>query len=428
MKINNKGFAISSIMYMILVLAIILIILILSILSSRTMILSKLSNEAILDISNTVTTPPIKKVILVDYIKGLYSQTQTVTSSSTINSYTALNLKNITYSLDTTHQLMYDRLGGTTASLTDGNLRYYGKNPNNYIDIGDRDANGNIIFWRIMGVFKNITVNDNGTTKQEDLVKIMREDYLTAGSVSGFSWDLVTANDGDEFCGDSYSPGYCYNNDWTDSTLKTMLNSDTGYYGSGSSYNFYNFSENSLSITKTTLNFSSTGLSSTARNRVANVKWIIGGMVSSTKDGKTIINYQFSIDDFYQFERNKEYRSEKNVIDSLYKEWNGNIGLMYPSDYGYASDLSKCSSVLRNYQYDEECKGTNWIYINETQWTITPFSGTSGYTFDNGSLGGIFSSNARIDFRVRPVMYLKSDIEILNIQKTKDGINYYEVV
>ena len=50
MKLNNKGFAISSIMYIILVLAVILIALTLAILSSRKLILDKLKNEALKNI------------------------------------------------------------------------------------------------------------------------------------------------------------------------------------------------------------------------------------------------------------------------------------------------------------------------------------------------------------------------------------------
>ena len=45
MKLNNKGFAISTIMYMILIMAIVLIALTLSILSSRKLILDKIKKE-----------------------------------------------------------------------------------------------------------------------------------------------------------------------------------------------------------------------------------------------------------------------------------------------------------------------------------------------------------------------------------------------
>ena len=46
MKLNNKGFAVSTIMYMILVMAVILITLTLTLLSNRKLILEKTKDEA----------------------------------------------------------------------------------------------------------------------------------------------------------------------------------------------------------------------------------------------------------------------------------------------------------------------------------------------------------------------------------------------
>ena len=55
MKLNNKGFAISTIMYMILIMAVILITLTLTLLSSRKLILDKAKQEAIENINNVET-------------------------------------------------------------------------------------------------------------------------------------------------------------------------------------------------------------------------------------------------------------------------------------------------------------------------------------------------------------------------------------
>ena len=59
MKLNNKGFAISTIMYMILVLAIILIVLVLSILTSRQIMLDSVKKDVLSNIygSNSNETP-----------------------------------------------------------------------------------------------------------------------------------------------------------------------------------------------------------------------------------------------------------------------------------------------------------------------------------------------------------------------------------
>ena len=61
MRLNNKGFAISSILYIILVLAIILIVLSLTMLSSRSLVINKVKNEAMDNIYNM----PYKKVLFI---------------------------------------------------------------------------------------------------------------------------------------------------------------------------------------------------------------------------------------------------------------------------------------------------------------------------------------------------------------------------
>ena len=53
MKLNNKGFAISTVMYMILMMAIVLITLTLALLSSRKFVLDKIKDEALNNIYNT---------------------------------------------------------------------------------------------------------------------------------------------------------------------------------------------------------------------------------------------------------------------------------------------------------------------------------------------------------------------------------------
>ena len=129
---------------------------------------------------------------LANYIKNLYNETKTAT------------VNNIEYSLDESHLLMNDRLGSKDVDKLDGNIRYYGANPNNYIDIGDRDKDGNIIFWRIIGLFKDIEVTDEegNVIGTEDLVKVIRADKLTLGEVNGFSWD--------------YNADGSYDNNWNE--------------------------------------------------------------------------------------------------------------------------------------------------------------------------------------------------------------------
>ena len=93
--------------------------------------------------------------------------------------------------------------------------------------------------------------------------------------------------------------------------------------------------------------------------------------------------------------------------------WAGKVGLMYPSDYGYAAG-NDCVTGTNLYDYDGSCKSKDWLYNSSNlQWLMSPRSDYSdvvwyvnspGYVFGNGSV--YWTSLAS------PVFYLTSDINI----------------
>ena len=269
---------------------------------------------------------------------------------------------------------MDDRLGGTVES--GGNIRYYGATPNNYIDIGDKDSNGNVILWRIIGVFETKYATDSlpcntdsdgdlhyDNCASEKLVKIIRDD-----SIGSIRWDDNNVND------------------WSKATLNTYLNTST-YHPS---------------------------LNSNVTSKIENVLWNLGGY--STAQG-------VYANDFYGYER-----GTTRYDTSRPTEWIGKIGLMYPSDYGYAADLGQCDKDPYNYD-TTSCKGTDWIYNSSiNQWTLSPKSSDSIFVFNVNSPGFVGSYNANgTSYGVRPVLYLKSDVSIVGEETTSDGLKYYVV-
>ena len=157
---------------------------------------------------------------LVKYIEWLYNNAQktVVTAPSDASDST----KTLDYNYATSVNLMNDRLGGTTTSLDGGNIRYYGATPKNYIDIGDRTSNNEVILWRIIGVF-------------DGKVRVIRDK-----SIGNYSWDAsaLTVNGGwgiNEWSQADVmkllNPGYDNNEDLNNSN-KTINNSL--YYNSGS--------------------------------------------------------------------------------------------------------------------------------------------------------------------------------------------------
>ena len=124
----------------------------------------------------------------------------------------------------------------------------------------------------------------------------------------------------------------------------------------------YNDSNN----TTTSCNFTSTGLTETAKEMIEDAKWYTS---SSYFDNTASESY---------IEERKSTTTDFSNKDGVTRttNWIGKIGLMYPSDYGYAS--RECFNDVVFYDginlYDyrqEKCRSTNWLYNGKGQWTIT---------------------------------------------------------
>ena len=122
---------------------------------------------------------------------------------------------------------------------------------------------------------------------------------------------------------------------------------------------------------------------------------------------------------FYERERGTTVYSGRPT------EWEGEVGLMYPSDYGYATsggtttDRETCLATdLLNWGYTDfdssDCYNNDWLLDNSfLQWTLTPDSSRSDsvfYVYDYGTL--TISGYAYYGYGARPSVYLKSNIAI----------------
>ena len=76
---------------------------------------------------------------------------------------------------------------------------------------------------------------------------------------------------------------------------------------------------------------------------------------------------------FYGYERGIEGYGVKPT------SWVGEVGLMYPSDFGYAASGSSCLSTDL-FNYNSSCMNTDWLHNSSySQWTINSISGTLHY-------------------------------------------------
>ena len=269
-----------------------------------------------------------------------------------------------------------------------GNIRYYGADPNNYVTFNGEDAG-----WRIIGVFD--TEDENGNVSKR--IKLIR-----ATSIGNYSWDNKNTSTGAE---DELGK-----NDWTTARLMKLLNPSTVYTtdsndnGNGQSLYWNKTSGTCFSgqnNATTSCDFTSTGLTSQAQSQIDKVKYYLGGTSS----------YQgLYADDYYNFERGTTVYSGRQTT------WPGYIGIMYPSDYAYATDLSVCTKDGYNYDIDKtNCGGKDWLFNSSSTWLISPYSGNSYFAFYVISSGLVHGNRNVYDSNgVRPVAYLKSSTQIVN--------------
>jgi len=138
--------------------------------------------------------------------------------------------------------------------------------------------------------------------------------------------------------------------------------------------------------------YASTGLNSTARSQIVKANWYTNGADSAS----------YTTSQFYSYERS-----------NLNNYVNNYVGLMYPSDYGYAVLASSCSRTTNLIDYDKTtCVGNNWLY-KIVEWSLTPYSSVNNSVFHIGSGGYIRSYPVANDYGVRPSVYLRSDISFV---------------
>ena len=286
---------------------------------------------------------------------------------------TPVTNNSITYQYDTKNSLMKDNAG---------NIRHYGASPNNYIYFNCSDysnqSSSTCETWRIIGVF-------------EGKVKLIR-----GSQIGTYAWDNKNTSTGAET---AYGK-----NDWTEARLMKLLNpgyeSETtggSLYYNAKSGNCYAWQNNATK----TCNFTSTGIKNDiTRNLISDTTYYLGGYNST------------------EVYSNEIYEKERGgaVYTGRPTTWTGKIALAYPSDYGYAADLSKCSQTLYNYN-DSTCTSNNWmksIVAPNYGWLLTPNSGLADITWHVYSSGfvdysGYYAFNAN---GVTPVLYLDPSVDI----------------
>lgn len=333
-------------------------------------------------------------------IKKTVTAAQMITNLYNNSDKTAVTNNSITYNYATSVNLMNDRKGSMSTNIDSGNIRYYGANPNNYIYFNCSDYNNQSSstceLWRIIGVFdgkvklmRNDSIgtmeydndkedtylvglsNNDNIQKTNDLLYIIDTESKRMTSIKNVPGKVDTDDSG--------------TNDYSVSSLQKILNN---YY-----YNSKNYSGNS------SYTFTNIGIKNdVTRNIISSNNYYLGGIQYG-------LNYYAN--EIYQSERSSE------VYDGNATTWTGKIAIPYPSDYGYAVDLNKCSESLVLYN-DTACISNSWIssmFTSDT-WLLNPRADTSNQSSSISSNKVLPTVGVDSKYAVFPTLYLNSELSI----------------
>ena len=162
-----------------------------------------------------------------------------------------------------------------------------------------------------------------------------------------------------------------------------------------------------------------------AKRMISDAKWYLGGTSSYTSTSTGLASH------FYSYERGTEVYEASYPINFI-----GKIGLMYPSDYGYATSggsTTNRESCLAKELYNwnsssySDCKNNDWLYLGLYEWTKAPYSGYSDGVFGVDSTCFVDDIIAYDTYAVRPVLYLDSMVEITGGTGTENNSYTLEI-
>jgi len=263
---------------------------------------------------------------------------------------------------------LYHHDGTLANGINDGSYRYAGsyETTNNWVCLGtDASTCDDEHLYRIIGVFGN----------NAKLIKAFEGTEESLGTAH-YSY---SPRDSENYKGNlSSSPGYIWNN-----------TNDTTWENSNINRNVLN---------GTYLN----KLGTIWANKISVTQWKVGGE---------------SADSLTQSIPSVIYENEViNTYDN--KTYNSKIGLLYVSDYAFASHPTSWSVALGDNNGNQEY--LNWISLGVDFWTITRTTYTTDYAWVIFRRNGIAVAWVQSDnITIRPCFYLNSNVTYVSGIGTK---------
>ena len=229
-------------------------------------------------------------------------------------------------------------------------------------------------------------------------LKVIKATPLTDGTTSLYSWDVDINNNSSQNIWATPTSGNFSNSLTSGASIMKLLNSGAWWTGTSGTYDNYYADKYNAEIINT--NFTNYKLSDKAKSSIDISRYYLGGIDASEKYTK----------DVYIDERGTGRYDENRPL-----YWDGMVGLMYPSDYGYAAG-NVCTTEMILWQYVGECPNKDWLYnTGVNQWLMSPYAcnSTKVHSVDyNGNVVNFNDGTVGVAFAVSPVFYLTPSASI----------------
>ena len=238
-------------------------------------------------------------------------------------------------------------------------------------------------------------------TPEEQRVKLIRNE-----SIGIYSWDSSDKN----------VNSYYGVNEWSQADVMTLLNM---YYYNSFDNQLCTVDENNQTVP---CGFLKNGLKYVHSFIDYNV-WNLGS------NGESISWNTITTTQVYNIERSNftgDWCKSKNdnagwCNDKVSRNiiWTGNVALMYPSDYGYATSgdiLFNREQCLNDnlFKWSSSCYNHNWLNKKLSSWTMTSAGNSTmaevAYHVDDIGSFNDTRSHTSVKYNIFPTFYLKSDI------------------
>ena len=129
--------------------------------------------------------------------------------------------------------------------------------------------------------------------------------------------------------------------------------------------------------------------------------------VYSVENYKNTVEYNVYLGNFQATSLDNSFTAERE--DAIVMS----VGLIYPSDYGYATPVTQCERNVTLDRYDTNQCYNNWLFQGslQEQWLINPFEDSAvNYIISNGI---VYYDSTVSSYSYSPVMALKADVVVI---------------